>query len=146
MSNWLAPFLILASVATPAAAEPIRFVVIGDVFPEDAARLSLLRDKIDAGSPAFVAKLGNLSVGVCTDQLLQQMHALLQTFKLPVVNVPGDNDWADCKAFENKPTDAVQPPIVDGIRQPKKRGGVGTKAFGRLTCLPKQSARNSGTY
>ncbi len=132
MPKWLARMLILASLATPAAAEPIRFAVIGDVYPEDTARLSLLRDKIDAGGPAFVAKLGNLSVGVCTDQLLQQMHALLQTFKSPVVYVPGDNDWADCKTFENKATDAVQSPIVDGIRQLKKRGGVGAKAFDRL--------------
>jgi hypothetical protein len=76
------------------------FAVMGDT-PYDAREESLLRPMIKAMNGEdlhFVVHVGDIisGSGRCTDTVFAQRKALFQTFTLPFLLVPGDNDWTDC--------------------------------------------------
>ena len=83
------------------AGTPFSFAVIGDLpyapAEEDAAR-TLIAAIGAAPGVAFVVHLGNLKGAdePCRDALLDARRDLLDTSALPLIYVPGENDWVRC--------------------------------------------------
>jgi hypothetical protein len=101
LSALLALFLS-ASLSTPLSAAPlVRFAVVGDVpagtAGESATRTLLLA--LGAAQPAFVLDTGNLKLAgeQCSDALLQSRVDLLNTSPLPLILIPGADDWVNCQ-------------------------------------------------
>lgn len=87
--------------ATAAQAEPYDFAIIGDL-PYDAferEHLPGLLDEIHEAGNRFVVHVGDIKQGSapCTDQALGNAFDLLAASPLPLIYLPGDNDWADCR-------------------------------------------------
>lgn len=82
-------------------AETWRFAVIGDTPYNDheVAQLPRLLDEIAAQHPAFIVHAGDFkdSRMVCSDQTFRARRDLLDASPLPLIYVPGDNEWTDCR-------------------------------------------------
>ena len=102
-------FLMLLFLAGGALAQGARFEfgVIGDL-PYNAAeesRAPELARAMSAANLAFVAHVGDIMADgrgyrdgepPCEDETLAKRKAWLDSFRVPVVFTPGDNDWTDC--------------------------------------------------
>ena len=90
----------LSIVSLDAAAEPLRFVVFGDLQDETPAGRATDRtliDDINAVAPAFSVFIGDIKGGgLCTDALNSEMRAIFDTHRSPLIYTPGDNEWTDC--------------------------------------------------
>jgi hypothetical protein len=103
-SNWRRAAILLLWLTTGVgmAAEPVHFAVIGAV-PAGPAQEAPVRDLLaaiaDRPGIDFILDDGNLKGAQepCTDTLLQQRQALLNSSPLPLVLVPGARDWVDCQ-------------------------------------------------
>ncbi len=102
----LLPLLLL--LATPAAAEPVRFAAFGDMpycnrDPEacrgEVARVEALTGAINAARPDFSIFLGDTKAGgeACSDAIILDRTARwFARIRVPLVYTPGDNEWTDC--------------------------------------------------
>lgn len=86
----------------PAAAEPVRFVVFGDMpyeWPGDLARFADLIAASDALEPDFLVHVGDIKGGgsPCTEEAYRTVLDLLQRSASPMIYTPGDNEWTDCR-------------------------------------------------
>ena len=116
-----AALLLATMLATPAiAAENDRggsnantpssgafsFGVIGDV-PYGAAEIqafpSYIQDINAHKELTFVGHVGDIKDGssLCTDEYFASIKAAFDTFTLPLVYTPGDNEWTDCHRANN---------------------------------------------
>ncbi len=87
-----------SSVATEFA-----FAALGDTpyNPEERARLERLLAGL-AGQPlAFAVHVGDIKSGqgLCADGVYADRRELLDASPVPLVLLPGDNDWTDCDRF-----------------------------------------------
>jgi hypothetical protein len=82
------------------------FAVIGDV-PYGAAEIqafpSYIQDINAHKELSFVAHLGDIKNGStqCTDEYFAAIRKNFDTFTLPLVYTPGDNEWTDCHRTNN---------------------------------------------
>jgi hypothetical protein len=60
---------------------------------------------INRSKAAFVIHDGDIqsSATPCTDELVKERRSLYQTFRIPFVFVPGDNEWTDCHRTGSDP-------------------------------------------
>lgn len=92
---------VLAAAASADAAE-FRFVALGDMpYGEPAevyAPFEALIAEVNARTPAFVIHIGDTKSGstACSDQMLDEQRAYLNSFTAPLLYTPGDNEWTDC--------------------------------------------------
>ncbi len=100
----LAATVGLPAAATDAAAAadgPFSFAFIGDIpyGPLEEGILERLLAGLPAAELAFVLHVGDLKARreSCSDEMLGHRLAMLDRAPLPLVYVPGDNDWADCR-------------------------------------------------
>jgi len=82
-------------------AETWRFAVIGDTPYSDYERrefVPMLADITDA-HVAFIVHVGDFknSGSICSDELFHDRKALFQSSTTPLIYVPGDNEWVDCR-------------------------------------------------
>lgn len=82
------------------------FAVIGDVPYGDAefqAFPSYIQDINAHKELSFVAHLGDIKSGSsqCTDEYFAAIRKNFDTFTLPLVYTPGDNEWTDCHRASN---------------------------------------------
>lgn len=88
-------------VAVAAHAESWRFAVIGDTPYSDRERRELpaLLGEIADAQPAFIVHVGDIkkSSARCSDEIFADRHALFSASRVPLIYVPGDNEWTDCK-------------------------------------------------
>jgi Calcineurin-like phosphoesterase len=96
----------LASVTTLAAfaaqAEPFTIIALGDapygkpeeVYPTYETLIKTVNDR----APQLVIHVGDIKSGStpCSDELILQQLAFMNTFTAPVLYTPGDNEWTDC--------------------------------------------------
>ena len=87
--------------ALGAQAETWHFAVVGDTPYSERERRELpgmLEDIADT-QPAFVVHVGDFkaSNARCSDEIFRDRHALFDASKVPLIYVPGDNEWTDCK-------------------------------------------------
>lgn len=99
-------------VAGNAPADTFRFALIGDT-PYTASERRLLPGMLDAiaeSSAAFVIHIGDLKNGrsPCSDALLADRRKLFDEAPLPIVYLPGDNDWTDCHRTSNGSYDPLE--------------------------------------
>jgi hypothetical protein len=104
-ARWLILWgMMLAHLATASsmAAQTVRFAVIGGV-PANPAQETPVRALVAAIAShpeiEFILDVGNLKGAQepCTDILLQDRQALLNSSSLPLMFVPGAHDWVDCQ-------------------------------------------------
>ncbi len=89
-------------LATAAQAEEFSFIALGDapygtpdeVYPPFEALLSA----INGESPDLVIHIGDTKSGStpCSDEMLTDQLAFMNTLAAPVLYTPGDNEWTDC--------------------------------------------------
>lgn len=96
---------ILLALSLPVNAESWRFAVIGDVPYSERERVELpkMLDAIAETSVDFIVHVGDIKDGQsrCDDALFVDRFQLFQASKLPLVYVPGDNEWTDCNRQSN---------------------------------------------
>lgn len=105
---------VTALLAGPVAAEPFKFVALGDmpygppaeVYPPFEA----LIDKINARGPAFVLHVGDTKSGStsCDDAMLRDQLDFMNRFEAALIYTPGDNEWTDCHRFRAGAFDPVE--------------------------------------
>lgn len=88
-------------LAAPAHAESWRFAVIGDTPYSDYERRELPRllDDIAAENVELIVHAGDIknARARCDDELYRDRRALFDESAVPLVYVPGDNEWTDCR-------------------------------------------------
>ena len=96
---------LLLATPLPALAEgPSRYAfgVFGDTpyLPGEEIVVAAMIDQMNEAGLAFVVHVGDLKAGwtPCTDALMEERLALLQRLRVPLVVLPGDNDWVDCRS------------------------------------------------
>jgi hypothetical protein len=94
----LVPALLLACTVQ---AETWRFAVIGDTPYSDHERHELPRmlEDIAAEHPSFIVHAGDFkdSRMVCSDAVFLDRRRLFDNSAVPLLYVPGDNEWTDCR-------------------------------------------------
>ena len=87
-------------LACTAAAETWRFAAIGDTPYSDYERRELPRmlDDIAAEHASLIVHAGDFknSRALCSDALFGERRALFDASPVPLIYVPGDNEWTDC--------------------------------------------------
>ncbi len=82
-----------------AAGDGFAFALIGDV-PYNPLEVLVLRTVFASFDPdlAFALHVGDIKASweACSDALLERRLALLASSPIPLVYVPGDNEWTDC--------------------------------------------------
>jgi hypothetical protein len=86
------------------------FVLIGDTpysaLDEFSAAKVLQEASVGA---SFTIHVGDIKSGreSCSDTLLSRRLKLLDTSPIPLIYLPGDNEWVDCRRTEDSPFDAA---------------------------------------
>lgn len=106
--------LLVASCATRAPhPDTFAFGVMGDTpysATEEAAVVKMMED-LNREHLAFVVHVGDFKAGgnsPCTDALYERRLAQFNTSTHPLVYVPGDNDWVDCRRPSNGAMDPLE--------------------------------------
>jgi len=81
-----------------AGAEKFSFVAIGDMPYGEMAQFENLVKAVNAARPSFTVHVGDIKSGSspCTDDYMLKIRDLFNTFAMPLVYTPGDNEWTDC--------------------------------------------------
>ncbi len=107
---WLVAITLLG--AASATAQPVRFrlALIGDLgysetnfaVPHERQYANVLAE-INAQDLAFVIHDGDLGAGgdLCSDAGLRTRLRQLQTSAHPLIYTPGDNEWTDCRFYDD---------------------------------------------
>lgn len=93
-------FALLALCASAVWAQPISFGLFGDTPYSDweRARLPEMMGNMAREDLAFVVHVGDIKSGgsVCSDAMFKDIRDLFQTSTMPLIYLPGDNEWTDC--------------------------------------------------
>jgi hypothetical protein len=96
----LAVLALGALAAASQSAERFSFAVFGDTpyFAHEEAGVARLLESLREARVAFVVHVGDLKAGStpCSDEVFADRLRLLDVSPVPLVFVPGDNDWTDC--------------------------------------------------
>ena len=99
LGRWLAGLSLL--LCLPAWAEPLRIGLLGDVpyTAYERRQLPLILDAMVQENLDVIIHLGDIKNGSspCDDDVYLDIHNVFQAVPLPVVYVPGDNEWQDCR-------------------------------------------------
>jgi hypothetical protein len=93
---------VLTCTAGLAGAQPFTLVVLGDMpyGPPEAVYppFEALIETVNGQSPDIVIHVGDTKSGSipCTDEILAEQLAYLDSFAAPTLYTPGDNEWTDC--------------------------------------------------
>lgn len=96
----------------PAAPQPVRIALVADVpqWPAAEADTAALFDFMASQQVSLVVHAGGLKGDTesCADPVLTARQRLFADAALPLVYVPGENDWAECHKPVNGEFDAVE--------------------------------------
>lgn len=88
------------------------FDLIGDTPYSDFERTHLpsMLAEISADGPAFVVHVGDIKAGSarCDTSLFEDRRSLFDALNRPLIYLPGDNDWTDCRRKNNGAYDPVE--------------------------------------
>jgi len=130
--------LLAALLPGGALAEPVRFVVFGDMpycragtadgCAAEVARVERLLGAINAVRPAFSLFLGDTKAGseACTDEIVLRALDWMALADHPLVYTPGDNEWTQCW----KPHSGSFDPL-DRLRLIRERYFIGKTHLGQ---------------
>ena len=103
MARWAAALAALLSgcaALAPPDPEAFSFAVLGDTpyNAREEAELEAMIGRINREPLAFVLHVGDFKgSGACSDALYARVKAQFDTYAAPLVYVPGDNEWTDCR-------------------------------------------------
>jgi hypothetical protein len=97
----LGTLLVLAAPASAETPRGFAFAVVGDTpyhLLEEIQFRHLLA-ALDAEELAFIVHVGDFKRGdaPCSDALIEERRSWFDASRHPLVYVPGDNDWSDCR-------------------------------------------------
>ena len=95
----LACLLAGCATRTPSP-DAFSFAVVGDTPYSDAEEVSWLAmiGRINREALDFVVHVGDFKGGgKCSDELYAHRLAQFNTFAQPLIYIPGDNEWTDCR-------------------------------------------------
>jgi hypothetical protein len=108
----LLPSLLLFAFAGSLAAQPVSFGLFGDTPYSSYEREQLPHMLAEMGreSLAFVVHDGDIKSGssVCSDEVFKDILGVFQASAVPLVYVPGDNEWTDCHRTNNGSFDPLE--------------------------------------
>ena len=117
----LAAVLLAASgLAARADEQSFAFGLWGDMpyaRANDLPKIAPLIDDMNASDIAFSMYDGDIKDGSskCTDDVYTAAIAMFNSFKMPAVYVPGDNEWTDCHRTNNGGYDNLE--RLDHVRK-----------------------------
>lgn len=93
----------LAVVTLPSAgAERFSFAAFGDTpyFAHEERAVAQLLDGLRDANVAFVVHVGDFKLGAapCADDVFADRKRMFDASPVPLVFVPGDNEWVDCRS------------------------------------------------
>lgn len=95
--------LVLLLAAGACGAGEFAFAALGDgpYNPEERTRMEGLLASLAKQPLAFAVHVGDIKSGqgLCADGVYADRRALLDAAPVPLVLLPGDNDWTDCDRF-----------------------------------------------
>lgn len=141
------PFLhclaLLALLAGTASAQSVSFALFGDTPYSRWERRHLpdLMAEMEREALAFVVHDGDIKSGasVCSDEVLRDMLGVFQASRLPLIYVPGDNEWTDCHRRSNGGYDPLE--RLDKLRE---LFFAGETALGQRPLLLTRQSREPG--
>jgi hypothetical protein len=102
----------MAACAVAASAQPVSFGLFGDTPYSRFEREQLpeLLAEMGREALAFAVHDGDIKNGssVCSDEVLRDILGVFQAAPLPLVYVPGDNEWTDCHRSNNGGYDPLE--------------------------------------
>jgi len=105
---WLLGLLL----AAPLAAQPLSFGLFGDTPYNRWEREQLPQMLAAMGREglAFAVHAGDIKSGssVCSDEVYQDILGVFEAAPLPLIYVPGDNEWTDCHRRNNGGHDPLE--------------------------------------
>ncbi len=112
MKPWLALAFLLFTCSLHA--EPYSFAAFGDMPYDQDERTEMpgmLREMGNAGA-RFAVHLGDFKSGTepCSDELYADRKQLFDSAPMPVIYVPGENDWLSCRrrtTGQHEPTERL---------------------------------------
>lgn len=128
-------------LAGAARAESVTLIALGDMpygNPEKTyPRYEALIGAINAADPDLVLHVGDTKSGgsVCSDKVLREQLAYLDSFTAPTLFTPGDNEWTDCHREHAGGFDPLE--RLDFIRD--TYFSTPSESFGRKTALSTQA-------
>jgi hypothetical protein len=100
MRRALAAAALCAFALGVSAAERFSFAVFGDTpyLAQEVSGVAQLLESLRDARVALVVHVGDLksSTTLCSDEVFAERLRLLDASPVPLVFVPGDNDWTDC--------------------------------------------------
>lgn len=100
MTRALAAAGLCALALAASAAERFSFAVFGDTpyFAHEVSGVARLLESLRDAQVAFVVHVGDFKASTtpCSDEVFAERFRLLDASPVPLVFVPGDNDWSDC--------------------------------------------------
>ena len=113
MKRLLSLFLFLAlGLALSVCAQPLSFGLFGDTPYSRFEREQLPDMLAEMGreSLAFAVHDGDIKNGssLCSDEVLRDILGVFRAAPLPLVFVPGDNEWTDCHRSNNGGYDPLE--------------------------------------
>lgn len=104
--------LLLTLLTVPVNAQPVSFGLFGDVpySSYEREQLPLMLAEMGRENLAFVVHDGDIKNGssVCSDEVFRDILGVFQSSAVPLVYVPGDNEWTDCHRSNNGSFDPVE--------------------------------------
>jgi hypothetical protein len=106
----LASAMGLPTLAQSNASSDFSFVLIGDTPYTTLDEYSIVKVIQEASAGAsFMIHVGDIKNGrdLCTDELLTRRMKLLDASPIPLIYLPGDNEWVDCRMTDEAPFDPI---------------------------------------
>lgn len=111
MIRLLLCFLVGLS-ALPLAAQPLSFALFGDVPYSrwERDQLPVMLEDMARQGTAFAVHVGDIKSGssLCSDETFEDIRSVFRASPLPLVYVPGDNEWTDCHRRSNGSHDPLE--------------------------------------
>ncbi len=105
LSRWLRGLLLAACCTGPLAAQPFSFALFGDTPYSrwEREQLPAMLGEMAQQGAAFAVHAGDIKGGgqLCSDVLFLDILGVFRAAPLPLVYVPGDNEWTDCHRRSN---------------------------------------------
>lgn len=112
MRKRLSSLFLLLACAIPAWAQTWSFALLGDLPYSQAERneMPYMLEAIAEHGADFAVHVGDFKSGFspCGDELFADRLALFHASPMPLVYVPGDNEWTDCHRRGSDPLERLQ--------------------------------------
>lgn len=102
--------LVAGCASRPTHPEAFAFAVMGDTPYSEAEErhFEAMLERIGGEDLAFVVHVGDFKGGgPCSDELFQRRRAQFDRSAHPLVYVPGDNEWVDCRDSKADPLERL---------------------------------------